>query len=437
LRISVFGLGYVGTVSAGCLARHGHQVIGVDLARTKIDLINAGHSPIIEAEIGEIIADEVKSGRLWATDNQDEAICQTELSFVCVGTPSQPNGNLDLTYIRRVCELIGKALKNKPARHTVVIRSTILPGTMHGIVIPMLEEYSGKKAGEGFGVCNNPEFLREGSAVKDFNSPPKTVIGQFDAASGDLLASLYAKLDAPLIRTDLETAEMVKYVDNSWHALKIGFANEIGNLCKALSVDGHAVMNIFCQDKKLNISPAYLSPGFAFGGSCLPKDLRALAYKAKMHDLELPILNGILPSNELQIAKGVRLIMEKGLKRIGILGFSFKAGTDDLRESPMIEVIERLIGKGYDVRIFDRNVKLASLVGANRDFILNRIPHISRLMVNSIDAVIDHAQTIVVGNKDLEFHKVLDRLRDGQHLVDFVRIMDNRSENGKYEGICW
>jgi len=437
LRISVFGLGYVGTVSAGCLARHGHQVIGVDLARTKIDLINAGHSPIIEAEIGEIIADEVKSGRLWATDNQNEAICQTELSFVCVGTPSQPNGNLDLTYIRRVCELIGKALKNKPARHTVVIRSTILPGTMHGIVIPMLEEYSGKKAGEGFGVCNNPEFLREGSAVKDFNSPPKTVIGQFDAASGDLLASLYAKLDAPLIRTDLETAEMVKYVDNSWHALKIGFANEIGNLCKALSVDGHAVMNIFCQDKKLNISPAYLSPGFAFGGSCLPKDLRALAYKAKMHDLELPILNGILPSNELQIAKGVRLIMEKGQKRIGILGFSFKAGTDDLRESPMIEVIERLIGKGYDVRIFDRNVKLASLVGANRDFILNRIPHISRLMVNSIDAVIDHAQTIVVGNKDLEFHKVLDRLRDGQHLVDFVRIMDNRSENGKYEGICW
>jgi GDP-mannose 6-dehydrogenase len=409
----------------------------VDLARTKIDIINAGHSPIIEAEIGEIIADEVKSGRLWATDNQNEAICQTELSFVCVGTPSQPNGNLDLTYIRRVCELIGKALKNKPARHTVVIRSTILPGTMHGIVIPMLEEYSGKKAGEGFGVCNNPEFLREGSAVKDFYCPPKTVIGQFDAASGDLLASLYAKLDAPLIRTDLETAEMVKYVDNSWHALKIGFANEIGNLCKALSVDGHAVMNIFCQDKKLNISPAYLSPGFAFGGSCLPKDLRALAYKAKMHDLELPILNGILPSNELQIAKGVRLIMEKGHKRIGILGFSFKAGTDDLRESPMIEVIERLIGKGYDVRIFDRNVKLASLVGANRDFILNRIPHISRLMVNSIDAVIDHAQTIVVGNKDLEFHKVLDRLRDGQHLVDFVRIMDHRSGNGKYDGICW
>jgi len=437
LKISIFGLGYVGTVSAGCLARDGHDVIGVDPVRTKVELINAGQSPIIEADIAEIIAAAVKSGRLRATDDQDEAIRQTDLSFVCVGTPSQPNGNLDLTFIRRVCELIGKALRNKSARHTVVNRSTILPGTMHGIVIPTLEEYSGKKAGEGFGVCHNPEFLREGSAVKDFNFPPKTVIGEFDAASGDLLASLYAKLDPPLIRTDLQTSEMVKYVDNSWHALKIGFANEIGNLCKSLSVDAHEVMNIFCQDKKLNISPAYLSPGFAFGGSCLPKDLRALAYKAKMHDLELPILNGILPSNELQIAKGVRLITEKGHKRIGILGFSFKAGTDDLRESPMIEVIERLIGRGYDLRIFDKNVNLASLVGANRDYILNHIPHISRLMVRGVDEVLNHAQTVVIGNNDAEFRCMPDRLRDGQCLVDFVRITNRRSENGKYEGICW
>lgn len=437
MRISVFGLGYVGTVSAGCLARQGHQVIGVDPARTKIDLINAGHSPIIEAEIGEIIIDEVKSGRLWATDNQNEAICQTELSLVCVGTPSQPNGNLDLTYIRRVCEMIGKALKNKPARHTVVIRSTILPGTMHGIVIPMLEEYSGKKAGEEFGVCNNPEFLREGSAVKDFNFPPKTVIGQFDAASGDLLASLYAKLDAPLIRTDLETAEMVKYVDNSWHALKIGFANEIGNLCKALSVDSHAVMNIFCQDKKLNISPAYLSPGFAFGGSCLPKDLRALSYVAKTRDLPLPILNSILPSNELQILKGLQLITAKGHKRIGILGFSFKAGTDDLRESPMIEIIERLLGKGYDLRIYDKNVRVASLVGANRDFILNHIPHISRLMVEEMETLLRHAETLVIGNNDPDFHSIAEYLHDGQAVVDFVRISNLLSSNGNYDGICW
>jgi len=437
LKISVFGLGYVGTVSAGCLAQDGHEVIGVDPIRTKVDLINAGQSPIIEAEIGEIIAAAVKPGRLRATDSQDEAICQTELSFVCVGTPSQSNGNLDLTYIRRVCELIGKAIKNKLARHTVVIRSTILPGTMHQIVIPTLEECSGKKAGVDFGVCNNPEFLREGSAVKDFNSPPKTVIGELDHASGELLTALYAKLDAPFIRTDLETSEMIKYVDNSWHALKIGFANEIGNLCKAFSIDAHEVMKIFCQDKKLNISSAYLTPGFAFGGSCLPKDLRALAYKAKMHDLQLPIMNAVLPSNELQVAKGLRLITENGHRRIGVLGFSFKAGTDDLRESPMIEVIERLIGKGYELRIFDKNVNLASLVGANRDFILNRIPHISRLMVDGIDAVLDHAQTVVIGNKDPEFQGVLERLHEGQRMVDFVRITNRMSENGKYDGICW
>lgn len=430
-------MGYVGTVSAGCLAQEGHEVVGVDPVHTKVDLINAGQSPIIEADIGEIVATNVKAGRLRATSDQDQAIRDTELSFVCVGTPSQTNGNLDLTYIRRVCELIGEALKKKSARHTVVIRSTILPGTMHQIVIPILEEYSGKKAGSEFGVCNNPEFLREGSAVKDFNSPPKTVIGEFDRASGDLLAGLYSKLDAPLIRTNIETAEMVKYVDNSWHALKIGFANEIGNLCKSFSIDAHEVMKIFCEDKKLNISPAYLLPGFAFGGSCLPKDLRALAYKAKTHDLQLPIMTSILPSNELQVARGLQLIMEGGSKRVGILGFSFKAGTDDLRESPMIEIIERLIGKGYDLRIFDRNVNLAKLVGANRDFILNRIPHISRLMVNGIEGVLDHAQTIVIGNKDPEFENVLARLRDGQHVVDFVRITDRRSENGKYDGICW
>ena len=437
MRISIFGLGYVGAVTAACFAQEGHDVVGVDPIRTKVDLINSGQSPIIEAEAGEITSKVVKSGRLRATVNQDEAILHTDLSFVCVGTPSQPNGNLDLTYIRRVCELIGKSLKIKPMRHTIVIRSTILPGTMRQIVIPSLEEYSGKKAGIDFGICNNPEFLREGSAVKDFNSPPKTVIGEFDRASGDILAGLYEKLEAPLIRTDLETAEMVKYVDNCWHALKIGFANEIGNLCKSVSVDSHEVMKIFCQDKKLNISPAYLTPGFAFGGSCLPKDLRALAYKARTNDLQLPILSAVLPSNELQITRGLELIKEEGHKRIGILGFSFKAGTDDLRESPMIEVIEHLIGKGYDLRLFDRNVNLASLVGANRDFILNHIPHISRLMVNNIDAILEHAQTIVIGNKDLEFQTIFERLRDGQCVVDFVRITDRRSENGKYDGLCW
>jgi GDP-mannose 6-dehydrogenase len=437
LRISVFGLGYVGSVSAGCLANDGHEVVGVDPVEAKVDIINKGLSPIIEAEIGEIIAASVESRRLRATGDSAQAIHETELSLVCVGTPSQTNGNLDLHYIRRICEQIGGALKDKTSRHTVIIRSTILPGTMHGIVIPVLEEFSEKKAGTDFGVCHNPEFLREGSAVRDFNAPPKTVIGELDEASGTQLAQLYERFDAPLIRTSLETAEMVKYVDNCWHALKIGFANEIGNLSKVLGIDAHEVMNIFCQDTKLNISSAYLLPGFAFGGSCLPKDLRALAYKAKLHDLELPILTSILPSNEMQVSRGLKLIMEKGHKRIGVLGFSFKAGTDDLRESPVIEVIERLLGKGYDLRIYDRNVNIASLVGANRDFILNRIPHISRLMVDHMDAVLDHAQTIVIGNKDPDFRNVPAQLRDGQSIVDFVRITDHRSKNGTYDGICW
>ena len=437
MRVSIFGLGYVGTVSAACLADEGHEVTGVDPVRAKVELINKGQSPIVEADIGDLIASTVKLGRLRATDNAALAVRETELSFVCVGTPSQANGNLDLRYIRRICEQIGEALKTKTSRHTVVIRSTILPGTMHKVVIPTLEEFSGKKAGIDFGVCNNPEFLREGSAVKDFRYPPKTVIGELDAASGEMLATLYAKLEAPLIRTNLEAAEMVKYVDNSWHALKIGFANEIGNICKSLNLDAHEVMKIFCQDHKLNISPAYLLPGFAFGGSCLPKDLRALSYQAKTLDLQLPILSSILPSNEMQIGRGLQLITERGHTRVGILGFSFKAGTDDLRESPLIEIIERLIGKGYDLRIYDKNVNIASLVGANRDFILNHIPHISKLMVADIDAVLSHAQTVVIGNKDPDFKEVPDRLQDDQFLVDFVRITEGRSRNGKYNGICW
>jgi len=437
LKISIFGLGYVGTVSAGCLAQDGHEIIGVDPVQTKVDLINRGCSPIIEERVSDLIAAAVRSGSLRATTEPCQAVWDTDISIVCVGTPSEPNGNLDLRYIRRICEQIGEALKHKTAPHLVVIRSTVLPGTMHGTVIPVLEAFSGKTAAVDFGVCHNPEFLREGSAVRDFRAPSVTVIGQLDTTSGDLLARLYEHLDAPLIRTDVATAEMIKYVNNSWHALKIGFANEIGSLCKSLGVDAHEVMNIFCLDTKLNISPAYLLPGFAFGGSCLPKDLRALAYTAKTRDLNLPILTSILPSNDLQVNRGVQLIMDKGHNRVGVLGFSFKAGTDDLRESPVIEVIERLLGKGYDLRIYDNNVRMASLVGANRDFILNRIPHISRLMVDHVDAILDHAETIVIGNNDPDFRKVPGKLRDGQTIVDFVRIRDNRSHNGDYDGICW
>lgn len=437
MKVSVFGLGYVGTVTAGCLANQGHEVLGVDPVRTKSDLINRGQSPIVEADIGEIMSAVVSCGNLRVTDDSAEAILSTDVSFICVGTPSQPNGNLDLRYVRRVCEEIGAALRVKKDWHVVTIRSTVLPGTVRKIVIPILEETSGKCAGKGFGVCHNPEFLREGSAVKDFIAPPKTVIGQLDSCSGEAVAGLYSMLDAPLIRTELEISEMVKYVDNAWHALKIGFANEIGTLSKTFGVDSHRVMDIFCLDRKLNISCAYLEPGFAFGGSCLPKDLRALAYQARNHDLETPILSSILQSNEVQLRRGIDLILKNGHKRIGILGFSFKAGTDDLRESPLIEVIERLIGKGYDLRIYDRNVRIASLTGANRDFILNRIPHISRLMVDSVQRVLEHAETIVIGNNDPEFRQVPMHTRDGQVIVDLVRIADRRSEGGKYEGICW
>ena len=437
MKLSVLGLGYTGAVSAGCLARDGHEVIGVDPEPRKVDLINAGRTPVIEKEIGEIIEEQVAAGRLRATTDVAAAIGNSDLLLVCVGTPSVPNGGIDLKYVRRVCEQIGTALRRHHGAPVVVVRSTMLPGTMRELVIPTLEASSGKRAGTEFGVCINPEFLREGTAVHDYYHPPKTVVGEFNRASGDPLASLYAHMPGPLIRTDIETAEMVKYADNAWHALKVGFANEIGNVCKALEVDGHRVMDIFCQDTKLNLSPYYLKPGFAFGGSCLPKDLRALLYKAKTLDLTLPILGAILPSNERQIERGLQAVIEKGRKKVGILGFSFKAGTDDLRESPIVELAERLIGKGYDLRVYDSNVRLAAIHGANRDYILNHVPHISRLMVASIDEILDHADTIVIGNAAPEFRDVPKRLSDGQTIIDLVRITDSRSVSGVYEGICW
>ncbi|MBK1647100.1 nucleotide sugar dehydrogenase [Rhabdochromatium marinum] len=438
MHIGIFGLGYVGAVSAGCLAYDGHRVIGVDPSVTKVKLINAGQTPVIEAEIGTLISDSVDKGMLSATTDFAAAVEQTDLSIICVGTPSQLNGSLDLSHVRTVCEQIGESLGKKGGFHVVVIRSTILPGTMRRIVIPTLEEYSGKRAGESFGVCHNPEFLREGSAVWDFQHPPKTVIGELDAQSGDILAKLYAGLPAPLIRTDIETAEMVKYTDNVWHALKVGFANEIGNICKALEIDGHQLMDIFCQDTKLNLSAYYMKPGFAFGGSCLPKDVRALTYKAKAMDIQVPILDAIMPSNELQIKKAIDMVVAKGKKKIGIMGFSFKAGTDDLRESPVVELIERLLGKGYDIRVYDKNVNLARLVGANRDYILNRIPHIARLMVRELSDIVDHGEVLIIGNGSDEFKGVLDQLKPGQVVVDLVRVSsDARSDATTYDGICW
>lgn len=437
MKISIFGMGYVGAVSAGCLANDGHEVIGVDPNQTKVNLINSGQTPIIETDIGEMIANNVATGQLRATTDVGAAVFDSDLSLICVGTPSQLNGNLDLSYVRRVCEEIGSAIKDKSEFHVVVARSTMLPGSMRSVVIPTLEQYSGKLAGRDFGVCNNPEFLREGTAVYDYYNPPKTVIGESDQRAGDVLVKLYEKMDAPLVRTEIEIAEMVKYTDNNWHALKVAFANEIGNLSKALGIDGHKVMEIFCKDTKLNLSPYYMKPGFAFGGSCLPKDVRALTYKAKSLDLDLPVLNAIMPSNQCQVQKGLDMVLACGKKRVGILGFAFKAGTDDLRESPLVEVIESLIGKGYDMRLYDRNVNLAALTGANRDYILNHIPHISKLMVENMAEVLNFADVIVIGNGAKEFSGVLDQIKPGQVVVDLVRIVPNMSEAGRYDGICW
>ncbi len=436
MKISIFGLGYVGAVSAGCLATDGHDVIGVDPNRTKVDLINGGTTPIIEKDIGEMISKTVQEGKLRATIDVRDAVLNSDMSLICVGTPSQLNGNLDLSHVRKVCEQIGEAIKEKDSFHVVVARSTMLPGSMRAVVIPTLEQASGKKAGVDFGVCNNPEFLREGTAVYDYYHPPKTVIGETDERAGEMLVKLYEKMEAPMVRTDVETAEMVKYTDNTWHAVKVAFANEIGNICKAVGIDGHKVMEIFCQDTKLNLSPYYMKPGFAFGGSCLPKDVRALTYKARSLDLELPLLDSILPSNRKQVEKGVNMIVDKGNRKVGILGFSFKAGTDDLRESPLVDVIEHLLGKGYELKLYDKNVNLAALTGANQDYILNHIPHISKLMVNSMEEVLAFADTIVIGNGAAEFKQVPDLLKDGQIIVDLVRISKEQS-GGQYDGICW
>lgn len=437
MNLSIFGLGYVGAVSAACLADAGHVVIGVDPNPTKVDLINGGLAPVVEAELAELTRQAVSAGRLRATRDAEEAVQRTQITFICVATPSQANGNLDFRYLERVCAEIGAALARKREFHVVVVRSTILPGTLRGVVIPILERESGKRAGTDFGVCNNPEFLRESTAVHDFRHPPKTVIGATDSYAGDLVQSLYDGLPGPIIRCPIEVGEMVKYVDNAWHATKVAFANEIGNLCKRLRIDSHEVMDIFCADTKLNLSPCYLKPGFAFGGSCLPKDLRALTYKARSCDLSTPLLASLGASNHEQIERGLALILAAGRKSIGFLGFSFKAGTDDLRESPLVEVIERLIGKGYDLKLYDRNVSLARLTGANRDYILTAIPHIERLMVDSIDEIVDHCEVIAIGHRAPEFAQLAARLRPRQLVIDFVRIREIEQRHENYSGICW
>lgn len=437
MRLSVFGIGYVGCVSAACFARAEHKVIGVDVSPVKVEIINAGKSPIVEEGVNELISKVVSSGNLRATSDSADAIMNSDVSLVCVGTPSNANGSLDLRHVEQVCREIGAALKSKSEHHTVVIRSTMLPGTLESVVIPTLEEYSGKKAGQGFGVCINPEFLREGTSLKDFYAPPFTLVGADDEETAGIVRNLYADIDAPLFVTSLKTAEMVKYTCNCFHALKVSFANEVGNICKALGIDSHEVMNVFCQDTKLNLSSYYLKPGFAFGGSCLPKDLRAINYKAKALDVEVPVLSAILPSNRLQVQRATDMVLETGKKRVGVLGFSFKAGTDDLRESPMVALIETLIGKGLQLAIYDRDVFLARLFGANKEYIEREIPHISQLMRGSIDEVLSECDIVVIGNKSEEFRVIEAQLKPGQIVLDLVRLFEKSSSEDSYRGICW
>jgi GDP-mannose 6-dehydrogenase len=438
MRVSVLGLGYVGCVSAASLADADHQVIGVDVNEEKVAAVNAGRSPIVEPGLDDVLKRAVDAGRLRATTNTAEAVAHSDVSLVCVGTPSRRNGSLDLTYLERVSGQIGAALREKSSYHVVVVRSTVLPGTTHSVVIPALERESGKKYGDGFGVSVNPEFLREGTALKDFRKPPLTLVGHNHAADASGTIALYQSIDAPLVSTSIRVAEMMKYASNTWHALKICFANEIGNLCKEVGVDSHEVMDIFCRDEKLNLSSYYLKPGFAFGGSCLPKDVRALQYRAKEADVELPVISSILPSNRLQIEHAFDQVMDTGRKRVGLLGFSFKAGTDDLRESPMVILAEALLGKGVTLRIYDKNVSLARLVGANKEYIETQIPHLSSLLCATIDEVIEGSEVIVVGNQAPEFAEAVTKATRDQIIIDLVRLPINQALlQADYRGICW
>jgi GDP-mannose 6-dehydrogenase len=438
MKVSVFGLGYVGSVSAASLAADGHEVVGVDVNADKVASVNAGRSPIVEPGLGDLLSRGVAQGRLRATISTEDAIRSSEVSLLCVGTPSRRNGSLDLAYLERVCQQIGAALRDQPAYHVVVVRSTVLPGTTHEVVIPALERESGKTYGDGFGVSVNPEFLREGTALGDFRRPPLTVVGHNHAADASGTIALYQAIDAPLVSTSIRVAEMMKYTSNTWHALKVCFANEIGNLCKKVGVDSHEVMDIFCRDEKLNLSPYYLKPGFAFGGSCLPKDVRALQYHAKEVDVEMPLIQSILPSNRLQIQHAIDEILDTGKHNVGLLGFSFKAGTDDLRESPIVILAEALLGKGRRLRIYDKNVSLARLVGANKDYIEKQIPHLSSLLCDSVNDVIDGSDVIVVGNAAPEFTQGVTACRPDQIIIDLVRLpLSGSLVAADYRGICW
>ena len=437
--ISVFGLGYVGSVMATCLAHKGFRVMGVDVNRLKVERLESGQSPVLEPGLDEIAAESRKACRLHATTHAVSAVCNSDITFICVATPGSRNGSLDVRAIKSVCEEIGQALREKDSYHTVVLRSTILPGTSESLVIPTLEASSGKLAGRDFAVCVNPEFLREGCAVEDFFHPPFVILGASDPTHLKPLRDLYEWAPATIFETSLAAAEMVKYVCNAFHAVKVSFANEIGTLCKHLSVDTEVVMKIFASDCKLNISPAYLSPGFAFGGSCLPKELRALEYSAKKNDLMLPLLSSILPSNSQHIERAVEAILKCGKRKVAMLGLSFKAGTDDLRESPQVELIKRLLGEGCQVQIWDEQVSMGRLVGSNRQFIDEVIPHIGSLLGTDFDQVVRGAEVVVIGTQSVAKETLASCLQADQIVIDLVNLERSRRTEGSasYDGICW
>ena len=438
MKISIFGLGYVGCVTAACLARDGHDVIGVDIGEHKVKLLQSGRSPISEPGLDDLLSQLIREEKLHATMNSNEAVSNSAITLICVGTPSNHNGQINLQFIENVCKDIGLAMKNKPDYHVVVVRSTVLPGTVQEKLIPLLEEYSQKRAGLDFGVCMNPEFLREGSAIADYDHPGYIIIGEIDPQSGEIVAQMYQAVKAPVIRTQIKIAEMTKYVSNTYHALKIVFANEIGNLCKAQGIDGQEVMEIFCQDTHLNISKNYLKPGFAFGGSCLPKDVRALTYRAKERDVDVPVLNAIIQSNKMHIERAVELVENTGRQKIGVLGLSFKQKTDDVRESPTVSLVETLIGRGYDVAIYDEHVDPEKIMGANRAFLERELPHIASHMRSTIEKVVQEVDVVVIANGSAGFQYVPQLMREDQILIDLLGLAKNdHQKKGEYEGICW
>ena len=435
MKISIFGLGYVGCVGTGCLANLGHEVIGVDISPKKVDLINRGKPTIIEKDIAELIDNGVRAGKISATQDIEYAVKNSDISFIAVGTPSDINGHLKLDYIFNTAKQIGNALKAKDGFHVVAIRSTVLPGTNEQ-VSRLLEEISYKKRNSDFAVVSNPEFLREGTAVNDYMNPPLTLIGTDNNIAVKIMHELYRDIPGEFVTTDVAVAEIIKYVNNTYHALKIVFANEVGNVCKALNIDSHKVMGIFCKDKQLNISPYYFKPGFAYGGSCLPKDM--LAFKTLAHDyyVDIPVIGSIKASNDLQKEKALKIITDLGKKRIGLMGLSFKAGTDDLRNSPIIDVAETLLGKGYELLIYDKNVKLSNITGTNKDFIDAKIPHLHSIIYDDLDYVASSSDVLVIVNRESEFVDIPSRYKN-KIIVDLVRMWDSINYKGKYEGINW